>query len=428
MKRPVEIPCSLLFFPIVVGLFAVTAESRAEDWPQWRGPNRDGVSREKGLLQEWPKEGPKLLWKRTDIGSGYSTPAVVGDRLFLLANEGLDNEFVAALAVQDGHRVWSARLGAVGNPKQQPDFPAARSTPTVDGDRIYALSSDGDLACLEKESGKTRWHKSLRADFGGKPGLWAYSESPLIDGDTLVCAPGGSEATLVGLNKTSGEVLWKCALPEGDDAAYGSALVIEAGGVRQYVRLLQKGLVGVEAGTGKFLWRYAKPVSPYGAANIPTPVAGGAIVYAAAAGAGGGAVRIEAKDGAIAAEPLYFSPSLPTAIGGAVKLGSCLYGTTPQALLCLEFATGQVKWKERALGAASLCYADGRLYLHGENGEVALVEPSAESYIERGRFTPPGQPKHKNQMEMAWAYPVVANGRLFIRDHSCLWCYDVNAR
>jgi len=428
MKRPVETYCLLLSVQIVFGLFATAAEGRAADWPQWRGPDRDGISQERGLLQQWPKEGPKLLWKRTDIGSGYSTPAVVGDRLFLLANEGLENEFVAALAVQDGRRAWSTRLGAVGNPKQQPEFPAARSTPTVDGDRIYALSSDGDLACLEKDSGKKRWQKSLRADFGGKSGIWAYAESPLVDGNTLVCAPGGSQATLVGLNKTSGEVLWKCALPEGDDAAYGSALVIEAGGVRQYVRLLQKGLVGVEAKTGKFLWRYAKPVSPFNAANIPTPIAGEGIVYAAAAGAGGGAVRLQAKDGAIAAESLYFSPSLPTAIGGAVKLGNYLYGTTAQAMLCLEFATGQVKWKERGLGAASLCYADRRLYLHGENGDVALVEPSAESYIEKGRFTPPDEPKHKNQMEMAWAYPVVANGRLFIRDHGCLWCYDVSAK
>lgn len=154
----------------------------------------------------------------------------VGDRLFVLANESPDNEFALPLAVRDGKQVWSTRLGAVGNPKQAPDFPAARSTPTVQGDWVYALSSDGDLACLDKESGKKRWQKSLRTEFGGKPGLWAYSESPLSDGETLVCAPGGSQATLVGLNKATGHLLWKCALPEGDDAAYASAIVIEAGG------------------------------------------------------------------------------------------------------------------------------------------------------------------------------------------------------
>ena len=187
---------------MVLALCGAFAPAQAEDWPQWRGPNRDGISQEKGLLQAWPKDGPKLLWKRTDIGSGYSTPAVVGDHLFLLANEGLEEEVVEALAVQDGKRVWSTRLGPVGNPKQQPEFPAARSTPTVHGDLVYALSSDGDLACLEKPTGKKRWQKSLRTEFGGKPGTWAYAESPLLDGGALICTPGGSEATLLGLNKT----------------------------------------------------------------------------------------------------------------------------------------------------------------------------------------------------------------------------------
>ena len=400
------------------------AQVQAADWPQWRGPHRDGVSQEKGLLKEWPKEGPKLLWKLPDLGSGYSTPSVVGDRLFLLANEGLENEFVAAFDLRDGKKIWSTRLGRVGNPKMQPDFPAARSSPTVDGDFLYALSSDGELACLEKDSGKTRWQKSLRADFAGKPGTWAYAESPLIDGETLVCTPGGSQATLVALNKSTGEVLWKCALAEGDEAAYASAQVVEVGGIKQYVQLLQKGLVGVEAKTGKFLWRFAKPVSRFNA-NIPTPVAAADMVFAGAAGTGAGAVKLKSKDGGIEAEPVYFESKLPTAIGGAVKLGDVLYGTTGSAMMCLQFATGQVKWEERALGAASLCYADDRLYLHGENGEVALVEPSAESYREKGRFSPPDQPKHKNAMEKSWAYPVVSHGRLLIRDHGCLWCYDV---
>jgi outer membrane protein assembly factor BamB len=229
---------------------------------------------------------------------------------------------------------------------------------------------------------------------------------------------------LVALNKKTGETLWKCALPEGDEAAYASAQVIEAGGVRQYVQLVQKGLVGVEAATGKFLWRYPRAVSKYGA-NIPTPVADGGIVYAGTAGTGGGAVKLIAKDGGWEAQELYFEAKLPTAIGGAVKLGEYLYGTTAQTLLCVEFATGQVKWEERALGAASLCYADGRFYLHGENGEAALVEPSAEGYREKGRFTPPGAPARSNPMEKAWAYPVVANGRLFLRDHGVLWCYAV---
>ena len=396
----------------------------AGDWPQWRGPQRNGVSQETGLLAEWPKGGPKLRWKVGHIGSGYSTPAVVAERLYLLVNEGLDNEFVRALAVKDGEPVWSTRLGKVGNPKQKPNFPAARSTPTVEADLLYALGSDGDLACLETGTGKGRWQKNLRTDFGGKPGEWAYSESPLIDGDALVCTPGGSEATLVALNRKTGEVIWKSVVPGGDQAAYASAIVVEVGGVRQYVQLLQKGLVGVDSKSGKFLWRYGKPVSQYGA-NIPTPLASEGYIYSASAGTGAGVVKLNDKGGRVEPEQVYFESKLPTAIGGAVKIGDFLYGTTAQALLCTEFATGQVKWEDRALGAASVCYADGRLYFHGENGDVVLVEPTPETYREKGRFAPPDQPKHSNEMEKAWAYPVVANGQLYIRDHGTLWCYDV---
>jgi len=402
----------------------VSASAQAEDWPQWRGPKRNGVSSETGLLKEWPKEGPRLIWQAKDIGSGYSTPAVVGERLYLLGNDGLENEFVQALSAADGKRAWSTRLGNVGNPKQQPSFPAARSTPTVEGEFLYALGSDGDLACVEAANGKVRWRKNLRTDFGGKPGTWAYAESPLIDGNALVCTPGGSEATLVALNKTTGEVIWKCALPSGDEAAYASAILIEAGGVKQYVQFLQKGLAGVEAKTGKLLWRYDKIVSKYGA-NIPTPIAQNGAIYGGGAGTGGGLIKLQAKAGSFEAQQIYFSPKLPTAIGGAIEIGGLLYGTTAQALLCVDFATGAIKWEDRALGAAALCCADGRLYLHGENGEVCLVEPSPDAYKEKGHFTPPDQPKRSSPMEKSWAYPVVANGRLYLRDHGSLWTYDV---
>src|SRR5579883_2055750 len=391
------------------------------DWPQWRGPGRDGISQETGLKKQWPQQGPALVWKASGIGRGYSTPAISGDRLYVMGSEGTDNEFVEALSLKDGKKIWSTRLGAVGNPKQQPNFPTARSTPTIDGATLYALSSDGDLACLETATGKIKWNKNLKTDFGGKPGTWAYAESPLIDGNTLVCTPGGSAATLLALDKNTGNVFWKCALPEADEAAYSSPIIVEAAGVKQYVQLLQKGLVGVEAKTGKFLWRYAKPVSVYGA-NIPTPVAGDGVVYVGSAGTGGGAVKLQPKEGGVQAESLYFSPKYPTAIGGAVKVGNYLYGTTGQALQCIDFATGSVKCEERSIAPGSLCYADGLLFLHGENGEVALIEASPDGYKEKGRFSPPEQPAKLNAMEKAWAYPVVVNGRLYIRDHDSLWC------
>lgn len=409
-----------------LGLLAVNVAS-AGDWPQWRGPQRNGATTETGLLATWPEGGPPLRWQRTDLGFGYGAPAVVGDRLYLLANADLDNESVLALAIADGRTLWSTRLGQVGNPKQNPNFPAARSTPTVDGEVLFALGSDGDLACLDAATGQVRWRKQLRTDFGGKPGAWAYAESPLVDGDTLVVTPGGAEATLVALNKHTGEVRWRAALPEAEEAAYASAIVVEWGGVRQYVQLLQKGLVGLDARNGRLLWHYPKPVSRY-KENIPTPLESTGLIYTAAAGTGGGTVRLRRTGDGVTFEELYFEAKLPTAIGGSVLVGPHLYGTTAQALLCVEFATGRVVWEERALGAAALCFADGRLYLHGENGEVALVEPSPEGYRERGRFSPPGRPKRRSPMEKSWAHPVVAHGHLYLRDHGSLWCYDVRAR
>jgi outer membrane protein assembly factor BamB len=415
--------CTFLGF----GAPAFTPQANAAvsaDWPQWRGPNRDGHSLEKGLQKQWPEGGPRLLWQQNEIGSGYSTPSVVGNTLYLLSNAGLDDEFVAAHRVEDGRRIWKTSIGKVGNPRQNPSFPGARSTPTLEGDLLYALGSDGDLVCLEKASGKRVWQRQLRTDFGGRPGEWAYSESPLIAGDKLICAPGGPQASVVALNRRNGEVIWKTAVPGIEQAAFSSAILIEQEGVRQSVHLLQKGLVGLNAATGEQLWHYPRPVSQYGA-NIPTPVASQGRIYAAAAGTGGGAVRILRKNGRFEVEELFFEAKMPAAIGGSIIVGDSLFGTTGQAMLCVDFETGKIRWEERALGAASMCYADGRLYLHGENGVVALVEPSSEAYQEKGRFSPPGRPSRISPMEKAWAYPVVAGGRLYIRDMDTLWCYDV---
>jgi outer membrane protein assembly factor BamB len=395
-----------------------------DDWPQWRGPGRDGISKETGLLKEWPADGPKLLWQVKDLGQGYSTPAVVGERLYVMGNRGTADEFVETRNVANGKQVWSTRIGKVGNPDQQPSYPAARSTPTIDGEFLYALSSDGDIVCLDVASGKPRWQKNVRREFGGTPGPWAYAESPLIDGDVLVCTPGGAQATMVALNKKTGDVIWKSAVPGGDPAGYASAIGVEAGGVKQYVQFLGKGLVGVDAKTGTFLWRYDRTAkgSP---ANIPTPVARDGHVYSSANRSGGALVKLATDQGKVEPQQVYFDNKLPSAIGGSVLVGDHLYGTTAQVLVCADFKTGQVKWTDRSIGASSVCYADGRLYLHGENGDVALVEATPDGYREKGRFTPPAQPDRGSSK--AWAYPVISNGLLYVRDMTSLWCYDIQA-
>jgi outer membrane protein assembly factor BamB len=417
-----------LCFSAVFVTRSASIGASSSDWPQWRGPERNGISRESGLLKQWPAAGPKLLWQLNDIGDGYSTPAVVGKRIYLMSNRGMDNEFVQALSTQDGNAIWTTRVGKVGNGT---DFlySKARSTPTVDGDTIFALGSDGDLACLETGSGKIRWQKSIRKEFGGKPGVWAYAESPLVDGEAVVVTPGGAECTIVALNKKTGSVIWKSAVPGGDPAGYASAIVVQAGGRRQYVQFLSKGIVGVDAKTGEFLWRYAEVAK--GMAQMVTPVARDGYVYGGAHGIGGGVVRLKSDRGGISAEQVYFARGLPSNIGGSVLVGEYLYGTADTGLVAVEFTTGKVKWQSEGIGSGSVAYADGLLYLHGQEGDVALVEATPEAYRERGRFTPPVQPKRRRlgpYPEKAWAYPAIANGRLYIRDTGTLWAYDIKAR
>ena len=402
----------------------------AADWPQWRGPERSGVSKVIGLLKQWPAGGPKLLWQVKGLGDGYSTPVVVGTRIYMMSNHGMDNEFVQAISTENGKVIWTTRVGNVGNPNQNPPYPKARSTPTIDGDLLYALGSDGDIACLETKTGKLRWSKNIRKEFGGQPGEWAYAESPLVDGDLVVITPGGPDATMAALNKKTGAVVWKSAVPDGGPAGYASAIVVQAAGRKQYVQLLSKGMAGVDAKTGQFLWRYADVAK--GPAQYFTPVARGEYVYCGALGIGGGMVHLKAGGSGVVAEPVYFTRGLPNGIGGAVIVGDYLYGTeVAQKLVAVEFATGKVTWEAADFGWGSVAAADGHLYVHLVTGDYVLVEATPEGFREKGRFTPPNQPKHKQVgqfPEMAFTYPVIANGRLYIRVANSLWCYDVAQR
>ncbi len=390
----------------------------ADDWSQWRGPHRDGKSAETGLLAQWPEGGPKLLWHAKDLGNGYSTPSAAAGQVYLLANTDLQNEHVIALSLADGSQQWTKRIGKVGENKG-PQYPGTRSTPTIDGQRIYALGSDGDLACLSTQAGEVLWSKNLRADFGGSPGAWAYAESPLIDGNVLLCSPGGGSATVVALNKQNGEVIWKAPLPEADNASFSSPIVATIDGVKQYVLFLAKGVVGLNAETGDLLWRYTKTADE--AANVQTPVVQDNLVYTGAGRVGGGLARVSGKK----AEPaeVYFDKTMPTGMGGSILIDGYLYGASGQTLICTEYTTGKVMWQDRSIGATSLAAADGKLFLHGENNEVAMAKASHESYQELGRFAPPDAPDHGKAK--AWSYLIIVDGKLLVRDVGSVWCYDI---
>ena len=401
----------------IAALSVFPATALADDWPQWRGPNRDGKSKETGLLTQWPEGGPKLAWQTKDLGKGYSTPSIAKGRIYLIGSPDEKNEHIIALDEKSGTVVWNMPLGKVGK-NNGPQYPGPRSTPTVDGDRIYALASDGELVCLDL-AGKTVWAKHMRTDFEGKPGSWAYAESPLIDGDVLVVTPGGKTSTMVALNKKDGSLIWKAAVPEGDVSAYASVMISNAGGVKQYVQFVGGGVVGIDAKTGRFLWRYDKTNS--GNINISTPIIKGDEVFSTAARAGAGLTKLKAMGDKVMAEQVFFTPKLQNHHGGVVLVGDHVYGTTGSQLVCMEFKTGDVKWENKSVGKGSVCYADGHIYLRAEKGGgVALAEASPMAYKEKGRFTPPD-----SSASNVWPHPVVANGRLYLRDQEKLYCYDV---
>jgi outer membrane protein assembly factor BamB len=347
---------------------------------------------------------------------------VVGDRIYTMGTRAKDEYALALDAV--GKQVWEAKIGPIarGGPFGAA-YPGPRCTPTVDGDRLYVLGSDGDLVCLDT-SGKEQWRKNLEKDLGGKRGIWEFSESPLIDGDVLICTPGGPKASLAALNKKTGAVVWTAEVPEGGEAAYASVMIAEAAGVKEYVQFLRNGVAGVSAKDGKFLWLFGRDVS---STNCSTPIVRDGQVFESHAGPGGAAgcalLRLR-PDSPTGYELTYFQKkTLNNHHGGVVLVGDYVYGTTGYALACVEFKTGEEKWNVKSVGKGSIMAADGRLYVRGEKGSVALVEATPDGYKERGKFDQPNRSKWP-----AWPHPVIAHGKLYLRDDDVLLCYDVKAQ
>ncbi|MBN2137622.1 MAG: PQQ-like beta-propeller repeat protein [Sedimentisphaerales bacterium] len=451
----------------VMVLTAVTCMSMGADWPQWQGPSRDGKSAETGLVKQWPENGPPLAWRIDKLGGGDSGPAIADGRIFIMSNRG-DEEVVWALSEKDGSEIWVTPLGPAFRQRASQGKEGPGCTPTVDGDRLYVEGLGGNVAALQVKDGKIVWQRSLTEDFGGRVPMWSYRESPLIDGDKVIVTPGGADATLAALNKLTGETIWKSKMPDaaasgetsepgggpggdsgrrpggpggrrggfgggrGGGAGYASAIAIDFDGQRQYVQLLSNALAGFSAGDGKFLWRYDKPANRMGI-NCSTPIYQDGMVFASSAyGAGCGLVKLSKDaDGAVKIEEVYATTEMQNHHGGMILLDGYLYGASGGneggALACLEFTTGKVMWDLRQEGQrrakGSLTFADGLLYYRMESGTLVLIEPSPKEYIERGRFEQPdrtGLP--------AWAHPVIANGKLYVRDQDVLFCYDVKQK
>lgn len=394
--------------------------THAADWPAWRGPDRTGISKEKGLLKTWPAGGPKLLWTNDKLGMGYSSPAVVGETIYICGSDDGNKEHLFALGTKEGKELWKTPLGDYfdndrgGGP---------RGTPTVDGDHVYALGGQGTLICALTRSGKIVWQINLRKDLGGGVPNWGYSESPLVDGDKVIVTPGGRRGTLAALDKKTGKVLWRSEAWK-DNADYASVVVGNAHKTRQYVQMAGTSVGGVDAATGKLLWHFEREHR----ITVPTPITSGNYVYVASGyEIGSTLLELTAVD---KVKEVYSTRVMQNHHGGVILLDGHVYGyCNRNGLICQRLKDGEIVWRSNKVGKGSIVCVDGHLVHYAErDGTVTLVEATKDEYKEKGRFTVPKATKLERPQRAranVWAHPVVANGRLYLRDQECLFCYDV---
>jgi len=408
----------------------LTADGR--DWPQFHGPNRDNLCPEKGLNVDWTENPPELLWKLEGLGRGYSSIAITGDKIFTMGDrkgaDGKEMQFILAFDLQTRKELWATQVG----PPHKDGGP--RSTPTVDGELLYAIGTEGNLVCLETASGVERWQKSFPDDFDGQMmSGWKFSESPLIDGSKVICTPGGPEATLVALDKKKGSVIWKCAVPAlgekgKDGAGYASVLVTEIDGVRQYIQLIGRGLVAAEAETGRFLWGYNGIAN--NVANIPMPVLRGRYVFTTTDyNSGSALLEISRVEETFHVKELYTltGRQFDNHHGGIVCVNHHVYGGHGNSRgepKCIDLATGKILWEGEApeRGSAAVLYVDGHLVFRYDRGLVALIEATPEAFRLKGTFQP------VTGEGPAWPHPVILGGKLYLRHGDLLACYDVSGR
>jgi len=381
------------------------------NWPQWRGPNRDGISKETGLLKQWPQGGPALVWKASGAGGGYSSFSIANGRLYTMGLRG-DREFIISFDIGTGKEVWSTPHGTAFR-NDRGDGP--RGTPTIDGDRLYALGGSGDLSCLDAKTGKLIWSKNVLTEFGGSNIKWGISESPLVIGDKVIVNPGGPNASIVALKKADGVVIWKS---QSDEAGYSSAISVQVNGGTQVVVFTGVRAVGLDLNDGHLLWEYAKPAN--NVANVATPIARANRVFISSDyGTGGGVIEIKADN---KAQEIYFTKDMKNHHSSSVLVGDYLYGFSSAILTAMKFDTGEIAWRDRSVGKGSLVYADGHLYCFSENGVVGLVEATPTGYKETGRF------RIAQESLPTWTHPVVAGGRLYLRDQDTIYAFDVREK
>jgi len=384
---------------------------RGEDWPGWLGPHRDGKSPDTGLLTQWPQEGPPLLWKASGIGAGFSSATVVGGLVYVTGNVG-SSEVLTALDMQ-GTRKWQVQYA----PAHNCDHPGARSSACYDRGNLYVLSGNGTLACCDATTGQGKWAHRM-SEFGGEVPGWGYAESPLIHKDLVIVTPGGDRC-IVALDKQSGAPKWSSnGFRAG--AQYGSCIAVNHGGAEMIVAGTAEGIVAVDAADGRALW--SNPFSAQNTANCPTPAcADGLVFWANGYGKGGICLELDVRGRNVTASEAWTTSDMVCHHGGYIIHEGHIYGNHGEGWACLDLRTGERKWQERAVGKGSLCFADGMLYLLGEDGgRAALATCSPDGLEVRGEVTVEGDGP-------SWAHPVVIGGRLYLRYADNLYCFNVKS-
>ncbi len=404
---------------VIVALSAAPLLAEAPcNWPQFHGPRRDNISTETGLLKAWPEGGPKLLWTVRGLGHGFSTVAIAGSLLYTTGNVGEDT-IITAMAL-DGKVKWRVKNG----PSYERDKPGTRSTPTIDGGRLYHENADGDIVCLDAATGSSVWHVNILKRFKGRNISWALAESLLIDGNNVICTPGGADIGLAALDKTTGATVWTTT-GIGDKPGYCSPIVFEHGGLRQIATLMAKSVVGVNAKNGRLLWK-VEHVTPFDE-NITSPIYHDGHVFWTSRTTGSHLYKLNVDGKACSVQKVWATGDLDTQHGGIILLGRHLYGSALTARggpwMCLEFATGRRTGADPGLGRASFTWADGMLYALNHRRQVALVKASPSGFDIISQFSIP-----EGGRGPSWAHPVVCGGRLYIRHSDFLFCYDVKAK
>ena len=404
-----------LTFVLAAALVAVASPTVSNqtptDWPQWRGANRDGKSAETGLLTEWPAGGPPLVWKAGGAGTGYSSMSVAAGRLYTVGARG-GTEYIHAFDVATGKKLWEA---ANGKEYSNDRGNGPRGTPTIEGGRLYVLGASGDLTVLDTAKGTRVWSVNVLREFGGSNPRWGLSESPLVVGDRVLVNAGGPNASIVAFNKSDGKVIWKS---QSDGAGYSSAVTQRVGNTDQAVFFTDRRAVGVDIKDGRLLWEYPRVANRV--ANIATPVVKDNFVFLSSDyGTGSALLKLDPTAGGVSATEVYFTQEMRNHHSSSILVGEHLYGFSSAILTALRFADGATAWKDRSVGKGSMAFADGHLYLFSEGGVVGLAEATPAGYREKGRFSiqQAGLP--------TWAHPIIAGGRLYIRDQDTVYAYRV---